>query len=191
MGRVYSDDEIILHINNILEGTQFKLVSFERNNAAFGNMIVKIKSPRKKLNFITDRDDIFCNDKLLIPHGYHIAGEDDAPEYLVKAIRDTIERHTSRKQGDRTLEYNLKTLFVVIGQTLVLAGGFLLGKFDLDFNGLEIITGIIILALSLYTLIKTWKGRNDEFWVTADQLVMISLLMGLVSVLLFVGIIRY
>ena len=90
MIRIQKDNEVIKQINQILEGTDFKLISFDRNDEFFGNMIAVIKSPKKKYTFVSDRDDIFCNEKLVIPHGYHIAGLDDTPTYLVKAIKETI-----------------------------------------------------------------------------------------------------
>ena len=85
-----NDDEIKGRIIQTLEGTDFTLVSFERNHEFFGNMIAVIKSSKKKYTFITDRDDIFCNKKLIKPHGYHVVGEDETPAYLIKAIKDKI-----------------------------------------------------------------------------------------------------
>lgn len=90
MIRAQKDKETIKQINQTLEGTDFKLISFDRNDEFFGNMIAVIKSSKKKYTFVSDRDDIFCNDELVIPHGYHIAGIDDTPTYFVKAIRETV-----------------------------------------------------------------------------------------------------
>lgn len=87
-----NDKEIIQDIESILEGTEYKLKSFDRNHGTFGNMIVQIESPNFKYSFITDRDDIFCNNDLVIAHGYHVAGEDDTPIYLAKAIKTLIRK---------------------------------------------------------------------------------------------------
>lgn len=86
-----NDKDIILRIEKVLEGTKYELKLFERDKQMFGNMVVKIESSDSKYVFVTDRGDIFCNHKLVIEHGYHIAGEDDTPIYLLKAIKTIIE----------------------------------------------------------------------------------------------------
>lgn len=85
-----TDKEVIEAIEKSLEGSTFRLIKFERDHEAFGNMVVQINSESKKYRFTTDRDDIWCNHDLIIPHGYHIAGQDDAPIYLLKAIKLVI-----------------------------------------------------------------------------------------------------
>ena len=92
MAKIFSDEEIKSLINQILEGTDFKLISFERNHEMFGNMIVNIQSEKEKYTFSTDRGDIWCNDndRHSIHAGYHNAGQDDTPTYLIKAIKNTV-----------------------------------------------------------------------------------------------------
>ena len=81
-----SNDKIISLIQNALYNTQFTLLSFDRNHQVFGNMVVVISDGQKSYQFVTDRGDISCNDKLLLDKGYHIAGQDDTPVYLSEEI---------------------------------------------------------------------------------------------------------
>lgn len=85
-----SDAEIVGMIEDSLQDSDCKLISFERNHQVFGNMIVKIKSRNKKFIFITDRGEVYCNKTLIFFNDYHVAGEDDCPIYLIKAIRKII-----------------------------------------------------------------------------------------------------
>ena len=87
---VLSDDEIIKMIHDAIVCTDFKIVSFNRNHEYFGNMILVIANNKKRFEYITDRDDVFCNSKLVIRHGYHVAEKDDCPLYLIQAIADSI-----------------------------------------------------------------------------------------------------
>ena len=88
---VMSDDEIIKMICDALASTDFKIISFNRNHEFFGNMILVIANGKQRLEYITDRGDIFCNSELVIAHGYHVAGKDDTPIYLIQAIKDSIK----------------------------------------------------------------------------------------------------
>ncbi len=85
-----TDDEIINMIPNAIVSTDFEIISFNRNHECFGNMVLVIANNKLRLEYITDRDDIFCNSKLVIRHGYHVAGKDGCPLYLVQAIKDNI-----------------------------------------------------------------------------------------------------
>ncbi len=80
-------DSIVKMIENSLLNTKYRLISFERDHSCFGNIIVVIEKGIKKFRFVTDRGDIYCNYDLIIPHGYHEAGKDDTPQYLVEAIK--------------------------------------------------------------------------------------------------------
>lgn len=87
---VLTDTEIIHMLENALLNTGYRLVSFNRNHGCFGNMIVVIEGNRVKYQFVTDRDDILCNNTMIIPHDYHVAGKDDCPQYLIEAIKKFI-----------------------------------------------------------------------------------------------------
>ena len=84
------NDEIISRIQNILYNTNFTLLSFDRNQLVFGNMIVNISNGQKNYQFVTDRGEIFCNNKFLLGNSYHIAGQDDTPVYLITEISKII-----------------------------------------------------------------------------------------------------
>ena len=87
-----TDDEIIKMIRDAIVCTDFEMISFNRNHECFGNMVLVIANKKQRLEYNTDRDDIFCNSKLVIRHGYHVAGKDDCPLYLVQAIKDGIHK---------------------------------------------------------------------------------------------------
>jgi len=84
------DHQIIEAILNVLNGTSYEFVSFERDHMWFGNMISKIKIGKREYCFVSDRGDIFRDDEVVFPSAYHIAGEDDAPKYLIKAIERLV-----------------------------------------------------------------------------------------------------
>ena len=84
------DDQIEAAILDLLKGTQYELLSFERNHMFFGNMIAKIKSEKRVHIFISDRGLISCNDRTVFGPEYHIVGEDDSPKYLLKAIEQFV-----------------------------------------------------------------------------------------------------
>jgi len=87
-----NENDIMQSIERILEGTDYKLEKFGRDLQIFGNMTVQIESLNSIYIFITDRGDIFCNNEIIIPHGYHIAGNDDTPINLLKAIETIIRK---------------------------------------------------------------------------------------------------
>ena len=87
---IMEDHEIEKSILAILSGTAYELLSFERNHEFFGNMIATIKMGKLKFSFVSDRGDIMCNGKLIFASAYHIAGEDDTPKYLIKAIEQFV-----------------------------------------------------------------------------------------------------
>lgn len=84
------DHQIKASILNILAGTFYELSYFDRNHMCFGNMIVKIKIGTHIHCFISDRGDIYRNEKLVFSSDYHVAGEDDSPKYLIKAIEQFV-----------------------------------------------------------------------------------------------------
>ena len=87
-----TDDEIIKMIQSAIEFTDFKIISFNRNHEVFGNMNLIIENNKQRLEYITDRDDILSNSKLIFNNGYHVAGEDDCPLFLIKAIKEDISK---------------------------------------------------------------------------------------------------
>lgn len=64
-----------------------KLVSFERNDAFFGNMIVVIRQGWKKHTFVTDRGDVCLDNKLLYSHASYQA---DTFSMLITAIQQNL-----------------------------------------------------------------------------------------------------
>lgn len=88
--RKMEDDQIKAGILDVLKGTAYELLHFERDHVHFGNMIARIKTGKREYCFVSDRDDIFCDDKLIFLHGYHIVGEDDTPTYFIKAIEQLV-----------------------------------------------------------------------------------------------------
>lgn len=85
-----TDNDIMINIKKILKGTAYELKLFERDKHFFGNIIIKIESSSNKYTFITDRDDIFCNNNLVFAHEKHVVGKDDTPIYLLKVIETVI-----------------------------------------------------------------------------------------------------
>lgn len=64
-----------------------KLVSFERNDAFFGNMTVVIRQGGKKHTLVIDRGDITHNRKLLYSHSSY---QTDAFFMLITAIQKIL-----------------------------------------------------------------------------------------------------
>lgn len=67
------------------------LVSFDRNDAFFGNMTVVIKQGSKKHTFCTDRGEILHGKKLLCNSAYHQAGQDDTFPMLLQMIQKELK----------------------------------------------------------------------------------------------------
>ena len=84
------NSEIKKSILNVLSGTSYELSHFERDLRNFGNMTAVVSKETAEYRFISDRDDIFCDGKLIYVHARHVAGEDDLPQYLIKAIEQVI-----------------------------------------------------------------------------------------------------
>ena len=85
-----SNAEIISQIQCVLHDTNFKLLSFDKKQQVFGNMIVIISDGQKNYQFVTDRGEISCNNKLLLDSSYHLAGQDDTPIHLITEIDKII-----------------------------------------------------------------------------------------------------
>lgn len=85
------DHQIEAYILNLLKGTPYELLCFKRDQIFFGNMVTKIKTGNRVYTFIADRGDIFCDDRIVFTSAYHVAGEDDSPKYLIKAIEQLIK----------------------------------------------------------------------------------------------------
>ena len=90
---IISDDDTIQMIHDAVELTDFKITSFNRNHQVFGNMVLVIENNKHRIEYITDRGDIFCNSTLVFRSDYHVAGKDDCPLYLIQAIKDSISKY--------------------------------------------------------------------------------------------------
>lgn len=86
-----NDEDIEKSIINILKDSKYKLLNFERNHSYFGNMIAVIKLGFEKHIFLSDRGDIYYNGNLIFTSDYHVIGEDDSPEYFLKAINQLVQ----------------------------------------------------------------------------------------------------
>jgi hypothetical protein len=53
-------------------------------------MTVRIRKGSVEYRFVSDRGDIFLNSSLVFVRTHHAAGEDDSPEYLIKAIEQLV-----------------------------------------------------------------------------------------------------
>lgn len=85
------DNRLKEQIFTLLEGTGYNILEFSINNNFFGNIILTLVSNKKeKLQFVTDRGEIYCNGVLLSDSSYHIVGKDDTPEKLLDVIRKKL-----------------------------------------------------------------------------------------------------
>ena len=66
------------------------LISFDRNDAFFGNMTVVIKQGPKKHTFVTDRGEILHGKKLLCGSKYHQPGQEDTFPMLLQMIQKEL-----------------------------------------------------------------------------------------------------
>lgn len=63
------------------------LISLDYNGNVFGNIVVVIKVANTKHTFITDRDEIYHNGKMLCDSSYHYFEKEDAFSKLLQMIK--------------------------------------------------------------------------------------------------------
>jgi hypothetical protein len=86
------DNQIIRkEIEKMLEKSTFVLTEFDYDPEIFGNIIAVLYNGYKKYRFVTDRGEIWCNHQLIFLSDYHVAGVDDTPIYLMKAIQQVLD----------------------------------------------------------------------------------------------------
>ncbi|MCD4827747.1 MAG: hypothetical protein K8Q99_08220 [Acholeplasmataceae bacterium] len=88
--RIKKEKEFINQIETIIEPINGQLISFEKLNKEFGNMMVKIEINDEVHIYIADKGQIYHNDKQMFDGSYHEEGVDDTPIYLIKAIKKTL-----------------------------------------------------------------------------------------------------
>lgn len=54
-----------LQLSKLMDKYNFELIEFSYYKKIFGNIVLKIRINEKEFYFITDRGDIYCNNKLL------------------------------------------------------------------------------------------------------------------------------
>jgi len=88
--RIEEEKKFIKQIEKIISPINGHLISFEKLYKEFGNMIVKIELNNEIHTYIADKAQIYHNNKQVFDGSYHIAGIDDTPIYLIKAIKKTL-----------------------------------------------------------------------------------------------------
>ena len=83
------NDRIADRIRSILPANA-ELVSCDRNEACFGNLIVKIKCGDRVHTFLTDRGEISCDNRVLWAPTIGGEGEDDTISLLVELIKNEL-----------------------------------------------------------------------------------------------------
>lgn len=74
-------------INILLERNNARLINFEFYYNVFGNIIVEIEVNNQIHLFMTDRGEIYHNQKIICDNSYHVAGKSDTFEMLVDVIK--------------------------------------------------------------------------------------------------------
>jgi len=82
-------NEMSLTIKKILPAG-FTLISFEYDQKHFGNMIAKIQSASGIYTFVTDRGEIYCNDKMICDSSYHYFEKEDTFPKLLSIIKNEL-----------------------------------------------------------------------------------------------------
>jgi hypothetical protein len=116
-----NEQEIRQHIETLLVNSTFELTEFTLDPQFFGNMTAVIYNDTKVYKFYSDRGEIWCNHTLIYPKDYHVKGQDDAPEYLLKAIQNLIdEKRITPDQASKTTRQILTALGDLIDLNQVL-----------------------------------------------------------------------
>lgn len=84
------NNEMITAIKKILPAN-CTLASFEYDKKHFGNMIVKINSPSKYYTFVTDRGEIYCNDKMICDSSYRYFEKEDTFPKILSVIKSEVK----------------------------------------------------------------------------------------------------
>lgn len=83
----------------------------------------------------------------------------------------------------------VRVLLIMLAAVAIIAGGSFLLKAGIDFAGLEIIMGVLLLALSVYTFRLTWRERQQTD-IMFLELIAFGLLVLFTGILLLFGIIE-
>ena len=92
--KIIPDKEIEQMIIDTINPTSLSLISYFRDHKTFGNFIIEIADGSEIHTFISDRGEIYRDNRLIFDSSYHIAGLDDSPNYLIKAIKELVMEKT-------------------------------------------------------------------------------------------------
>jgi hypothetical protein len=83
----------------------------------------------------------------------------------------------------------VRVLLIMFAAVTIIVGGTFLPKLGLDFTGLEIIMGGLLVALSIYTFRLTWRER-EETYIMFLELMAFGALVLFIGILLIFGVIE-
>ena len=68
-----------------------EVIDFQYFKIIFGNIVLKIQHEGTQLNFITDRGDIYCNNKLICNCEYIRTENKSTPQKLLEIINSELD----------------------------------------------------------------------------------------------------
>ena len=77
-------------LKSILDTYQAELVSYEYYQKIFGNYVILINFGEQTHTFVTDRGEIYHNDKMMCDSSYHVDGSDDTFTKLLEIIKQEL-----------------------------------------------------------------------------------------------------
>ena len=63
-----------------------KMINFKYYYKIFGNIVLDVEFRNIMHRFVTDRGEIYHNEKFVCDNSYHVAGKNDTFEMLIKVI---------------------------------------------------------------------------------------------------------
>lgn len=109
------NQEIKKEIEKMLEKSTFVLTELECDSEVFGNIVGVLNNGSKEYYFGTNRGEIWCDHQLIYRFDFHVAGVDDTPKYLMKAIQQVIdEKKVALNQCLPVTQYILSKLSDIV-----------------------------------------------------------------------------
>lgn len=90
-----------IEIINLLTKYNFEIVNFEYYKKVFGNIVLVIKNHDKKITFVTDRGDIYCEGIILCNHEYLRTGSTTTFEKLIEQIEIILKREATNCKNQK------------------------------------------------------------------------------------------
>ena len=97
--RSFREEELYKRLKSFLATYNADIVSFSYYPKIFGDIVITVDYDGSIYEFITDRGEIWCNDRCICDNSYHRAGQCDTVDQLMIIMKGVFEGGST--QGNR------------------------------------------------------------------------------------------